>query len=53
MSAVRGGFADEWSVGAAGKEEEGVVLHIAVGDLYVGWRCGVEEIESVPSSTPQ
>lgn len=49
MSDVRGGFADERSVGAAGGEEEGAVLHIVVEDLSVGWIHGIEEIESTSS----
>ena len=42
-------FAAERSVGVAGGEEEGVVLHIVVGNLYVGWIHGVGEIESASS----
>lgn len=49
MSDVREGFADERSVGAAGGEEEGVMLHIVVEDLSIGWIHRVEGIESVPS----
>lgn len=41
------GFADERSVGAARAEEEGVVHHIVVGNLSVGWIHGVGEIESL------